>query len=61
MSNKLHDREAKLGAWMNGDVEDEDLSIADVRLLEERVMAAVAAKMLQTPGVTTFAQHMTIQ
>ena len=46
---------------MNGDVEDEDLSVADVRLLEERVMAAVAAKMLQTPGVTTFAQHMTIQ
>lgn len=53
--------EERITAWMNGDLEDEDLTREDVRQLNERVMAAVARKILERQGVHSFPQHKTLQ
>lgn len=53
--------EERITAWFNGDLEDEDLTREDVRQLDDRVMAAVARKILERQGVHTFPQHKTMQ
>ena len=51
----------RLQAWFDGEVEDDELTDAEVDWLEKQVFKAVAAKMLARPGVTTFGQHPTLQ
>lgn len=53
--------EERIIAWFNGDLEDEDLTREDVRVLDERVMIAIARKTLERQGVHSFPQHKTIQ
>jgi hypothetical protein len=54
-------RTERLEAWYNGEIEDDELSMKDIRELEERVFAAIAAKTLQRDDVHTFADHRTLQ
>lgn len=51
----------RLEAWYNGELDDEDLSKADIRELEKRVFKAIARKMLERDDVHTFATHRTVQ
>lgn len=51
----------RLEAWYNGDLEDDELTKADVRELERRVFKAIAKKMLEREDVHTFATHRTVQ
>jgi len=62
MSKKL------LEAWVEAGLPDDEESLVKYKVtpkllkkLEKRVFKAIAAKMLEAPGVTTFAQHRTIQ
>lgn len=47
--------------WMDGDLEDDELTDAEVEDLGKRVRAAVWAKINAREGVHTFPQHMTVQ
>lgn len=51
----------RLEAWYNGELEDDDLSKADIRELERRAFKAIAKKMLERDDVHTFATHRTVQ
>lgn len=51
----------RLRAWYNGDLEDEDLTAADMRELERRVFKAVSRKILVRDDVHTFPEHRTVQ
>lgn len=51
----------RLEAWYNGDIEDDDLTDAEIRELEKRVHSAVAQKILIRADVHTFPEHKTVQ
>jgi hypothetical protein len=51
----------RLQQWYNGELKDEDLTDKEIKKLEKLVFAAVAKKVLERPGVFTFAPHKTIQ
>lgn len=53
--------EERLEAWMAGEIEDDELTAAEVRDLQDRVNAAIVRKTLQREGAHTFPQHMTVQ
>lgn len=51
----------RLLAWYNGELADEELTDAEIKLLEQRVFDAVSDKMLQTTDRVVFAEHGTLQ
>ncbi len=54
-------RDERLEAWYNGDIEDDELTEAEVRDLEKRVFKAITRKTLERDDVHTFATHRTLQ
>lgn len=54
-------RRTRLLAWMRGELEDDDLSMDEIRDLEQRTMKAIADKTLERPGVHVFPEHRTLQ
>jgi len=53
--------DTRLKAWFDGDLEDDELTAAEVRELERRVMDAVARKVLERSDVHTFPEHRSVQ
>lgn len=51
----------RLQRWWDGELKDGDLTPKEVKKLEKLVFKAIAKKMLERPGVFTFAQHRTVQ
>jgi len=51
----------RLKAWFDGDIEDDELTPAEVKELERRVFSAIVQKTLANPGVHTFPDHGTVQ
>jgi hypothetical protein len=51
----------RLEQWMLGELEDDELTEAEIKELETRVHAAVAKKILVRPNVHTFPEHKTLQ
>ncbi len=51
----------RLEEWMNGDIDDDDLTKAEVIDLARRVNDAIVRKTLVRQGVHTFPDHRTLQ
>ena len=52
---------ARLEAWTQGHLTDEDLSMSDIRALEVRLFDAAVAKNLKRDDVFSFVEHSTLQ
>ena len=53
--------DTRLQSWFDGEISDDDLTEAEVLDLQERVFSAVTQKILERPGVHSFAEHKTLQ
>lgn len=53
--------EARLEAWFNGELADDELTLDEVKDLEARVFDAITAKIFHDESKITFAQHDTLQ
>ena len=51
----------RIQAWFDGDIEDDELTQAEILDLHERVMEAVSRKVLARPDVHTFPEHRSLQ
>lgn len=54
-------REERLKAWFSGELDDDDLTQAEIADLQERVYNAITKKILERDGTHTFPQHGTMQ
>lgn len=61
MNDTLDEFDLRLDQWMAGELEDWELTDADLIELEQRVNGAIARKMLAVPGVHIFPEHPTLQ
>lgn len=55
------DFSTRIDQWFDGELDDDELTDNEIAELEERVNAAVVARVLCRPGVHTFPDHPTLQ
>jgi hypothetical protein len=51
----------RLQDWLEGRLDDEDLTLKEAKHIEKMVFKAIAKKQLERTDVFTFAQHRNVQ